>query len=57
MAMVKPRDHEYLLKYGIQPGVWGGRMVKAYEDPKVLKLKPGGYHRKLWGSYYLESYQ
>ena len=34
---VKPRDHEYLLKYGIDPKVWGERMVKAYEDSQGFK--------------------
>ena len=45
---VKPRDHEYLLKYGIDPKVWGERMVKAYEDSQGFKTKLGGYQSKFW---------
>ena len=33
---------------GIDPKVWGERMVKAYEDSQGFKTKLGGYQSKFW---------
>jgi hypothetical protein len=42
------KESEYLRKYGIDPKVWGERMVKAFKDSQGYKTKLGGYQSKFW---------
>lgn len=48
LGTASKKDTEYLLHYGIDPKVWGERMVKAYEDAKGFQTKLGGYSSRFW---------
>ena len=42
------KESLYLRKYGIDPGKWADRMVKAYEESGGFKTKVGGHVSKFW---------
>ena len=45
---ISKNDTAYLLKYGIDPKIWGDRMVKAFQESDGHVTKLGGYQSMFW---------
>ena len=45
---ITPKESLYLVKYGIDPKLWGKRMVDSYNNSGGFKTKIGGYMSLSW---------